>query len=113
MEVGVAVVLPDKRGCEKSEGEWLGRDFVELATDTAAAGKWVRQQELFAASGIGLIGMSQGIAGQIEIYPGGGHGIVDPDSHRVQPAFLSDLTGFVQESMAEWVGPTPQPPGVS
>jgi pimeloyl-ACP methyl ester carboxylesterase len=147
MEVGVAVVLPDKRGCEKSEGEWLGRDFFELATDTAAAGKWVRQQDLFAASGIGLIGMSQGgwiapivaaddpdlafvvsmsgatvpveesvevlrsqgIAGKVEIYPRGGHAIADPESHRVHPAFLSDLTDFVVVSTVDRIEPLPHP----
>jgi pimeloyl-ACP methyl ester carboxylesterase len=215
-QAGIAVVLPDKRGCEKSEGEWRGRDFFELATDTAAAVQWVRQQELFEASGVGLIGMSQGgwiapivaaedpelafvvsmsgstvpvacqihheelhniahftwmpvarmvarfsskmvldmdhvrayadfdplplwrrvtapaffafgegdenvpveesievlrsqgIAGQIEVYPGGGHGIVDPENRRVQPRFLEDLTGFVRASMADRVGPTQQ-----
>src|SRR6056297_3476186 len=34
---GVAVLLPDKRGSEKSDGEWIGLSIEELATDTEAA----------------------------------------------------------------------------
>ena len=59
-ENGIAVLLPDKRGSEKSEGSWVGADFETLAGDTLAAVKHVRSQELFAPAGIGLIGMSQG-----------------------------------------------------
>ena len=57
---GIAVVLPDKRGSEKSEGEWRGARFDELATDTISALEFVKQQQIFAPSTIGLIGMSQG-----------------------------------------------------
>lgn len=57
---GIAVLLPDKRGCEKSEGEWLGADFEELATDTTSAVEFVREQSRFRFSFIGIIGMSQG-----------------------------------------------------
>jgi pimeloyl-ACP methyl ester carboxylesterase len=220
-ENGVAVVLPDKRGCEQSEGEWLGRDFFELATDTAAAVAWARRQELFEASDVGLIGMSQGgwiapivaaddpdlafvvsmsgstvsvarqihheeiyniarftwkpiarffagfsskivldmdhvrayaafdpmpfwrrvtapaffafgggdenvpveeslealransIEGRVEVYPDGGHGIVDPGSHRIQTDYLDDLTAFVRESSADRAEAPQQPPEVS
>ena len=59
-ENGIAVLLPDKRGSEKSEGNWRGADFEDLAGDTLAAVKYVRNQELFTHSGIGLVGMSQG-----------------------------------------------------
>jgi dipeptidyl aminopeptidase/acylaminoacyl peptidase len=57
---GIAVLLPDKRGSEKSGGSWIGADFETLAGDTLAAIEYVRSQELFTHSGIGLVGMSQG-----------------------------------------------------
>jgi dipeptidyl aminopeptidase/acylaminoacyl peptidase len=57
---GIAVLLPDKRGSVKSEGEWLGTSFEALATDTIAAVEFVKQQQEFEYSTIGLIGMSQG-----------------------------------------------------
>jgi len=57
---GIAVLLPDKRGSEKSEGNWLGASFEELATDTISAIEFLKQQQTFEYSTIGLIGMSQG-----------------------------------------------------
>jgi uncharacterized protein len=57
---GIAVLLPDKRGSEKSEGEWLGASFEDLATDTISAIDFVKQQQMFKYSKIGLLGMSQG-----------------------------------------------------
>jgi len=57
---GIAVLLPDKRGCEKSEGNWVGVDFDDLAGDTTAAVEFVRNQGKFGFSKIGLVGMSQG-----------------------------------------------------
>lgn len=59
-ENGIAVLLPDKRGCEKSEGEWEGASIEELATDTLSAVEFVRHQQMFTYSTIGLIGFSQG-----------------------------------------------------
>ncbi len=59
-ENGIAVLLPDKRGSEKSEGNWRGADFEDLAGDTLAAVEYIRNQKLFTHSGIGLVGMSQG-----------------------------------------------------
>jgi dipeptidyl aminopeptidase/acylaminoacyl peptidase len=59
-ENGIAVLLPDKRGSERSEGNWIGADFETLAGDTMAAVDYVRNQKLFTYSGIGLTGMSQG-----------------------------------------------------
>ena len=53
-------MLPDKRGSEKSEGEWVGASFEELATDTLSAIEFVQQQSMFEHSTIGLVGMSQG-----------------------------------------------------
>jgi len=60
IENGIAVLLPDKRGSEKSGGEWRGASFEDLAGDTLSAVEFVKTQEDFIANGIGLIGMSQG-----------------------------------------------------
>lgn len=60
---GVVVLLPDKRGSEKSAGDWRTASFEDLATDTAAAIRFLQEQEQVAIARIGLIGMSQG--GQI------------------------------------------------
>lgn len=57
---GIAVVLPDKRGCDKSEGDWAGSSIEELATDTLSAIEFVQNQQIFEYSTIGLIGLSQG-----------------------------------------------------
>ncbi|MBT8058206.1 MAG: alpha/beta fold hydrolase [Gammaproteobacteria bacterium] len=57
---GIAVLLPDKRGSEKSEGNWRTSSFEDLATDTRAAIEYLRQQKSVPISGIGVIGMSQG-----------------------------------------------------
>ncbi len=59
-ENGVAVLLPDKRGSEKSEGNWRTSDFHDLATDTLAAIEYLKNQQHVAVSRIGAIGMSQG-----------------------------------------------------
>ena len=57
---GIAVLLPDKRGCEKSKGKWAGADFDKLATDATSAIKYIQNQSGINFSIIGLIGMSQG-----------------------------------------------------
>ena len=57
---GIAVLLPDKRGSEKSEGDWRVSSFEDLATDTRAAIEYLRAQRDIPLSGIGVIGMSQG-----------------------------------------------------
>jgi len=59
-ENGIAVLLPDKRGSEKSEGEWIGANFEELSTDTLSAIDYLKNQEINEYSAIGLVGMSQG-----------------------------------------------------
>lgn len=60
---GIVVLLPDKRGSENSAGDWRTASFEDLATDTAAAIRFLQEQEQVAIARIGLIGMSQG--GQI------------------------------------------------
>ena len=57
---GIAVLLPDKRGSEKSEGDWQGASFDDLAEDTISAIEFIKSQEQLSYSYIGLIGMSQG-----------------------------------------------------
>ena len=59
-ENGVAVLLPDKRGSEKSKGDWTQASFVDLAGDALAAVAFVKAQKQFTYSKVGLIGMSQG-----------------------------------------------------
>lgn len=60
LDNGIAVLLPDKRGSEKSEGEWRGASFDDLAGDTLSAIDYLKTQDHFEVSSIGLIGMSQG-----------------------------------------------------
>jgi dienelactone hydrolase len=57
---GIVVLLPDKRGSEKSEGDWRTSSFEDIATDTLAAIEYLREQQSVPLSGIGVIGMSQG-----------------------------------------------------
>ena len=57
---GIAVLLPDKRGSEESEGDWRGASFDDLAGDTLSAISYIKNQDRFEYSTIGVIGMSQG-----------------------------------------------------
>ena len=57
---GVAVLLPDKRGCEKSQGDWYTSSFEDLATDTLAAIDFMKSQDSVEVAQIGIIGLSQG-----------------------------------------------------
>lgn len=57
---GVLVLLPDKRGSEKSEGQWRTASYEDLATDTAAALDYLRGQSQIRISKLGVIGFSQG-----------------------------------------------------
>ncbi len=57
---GIAVLLPDKRGSEQSEGDWRTASFEDLATDTWAAIAFLREQEEVGISYVGVVGMSQG-----------------------------------------------------
>lgn len=59
-ENGVAVLLPDKRGSEKSGGDWRTATFEDLAGDTISAVEFVKSQDHFDYTTIGLVGMSQG-----------------------------------------------------
>ncbi len=57
---GIVVLLPDKRGSEKSQGDWRTSSFADLATDTRAAIEYLRAQRSVPLTRIGVIGMSQG-----------------------------------------------------
>jgi pimeloyl-ACP methyl ester carboxylesterase len=60
---GIAVLLPDKRGCGKSKGDWKTVGFEELAKDALAGVmqmKVVARVEDIGPLHIGLVGLSQG-----------------------------------------------------
>jgi len=57
---GVAVLLPDKRGSEKSGGDWRDTSFEVLATDTDAALDFLAETPGIDTNRIGLVGFSQG-----------------------------------------------------
>lgn len=56
----VAVLLPDKRGCLKSEGDWKTADFDVLASDALAGVKLLSGRTEIDPKQIGLVGLSQG-----------------------------------------------------
>ncbi len=57
---GIAVLLPDKRGSESSQGDWRTASFDDLAGDTLSAIEYIKSQTIFEYTNIGLVGMSQG-----------------------------------------------------
>jgi dienelactone hydrolase len=57
---GIAVLLPDKRGSEKSEGDWRTSSLQDLATDTLAALAYLSEKPGIDATRVGIVGMSQG-----------------------------------------------------
>ena len=57
---GIAVLLPDQRGSEASEGDWRDTSFEVLATDTIAAYDFVVGLPAIDQQRVGLIGFSQG-----------------------------------------------------
>jgi dipeptidyl aminopeptidase/acylaminoacyl peptidase len=59
-ENGVVVLLPDKRGSEKSGGDWRTSSLEDLAGDTLAAVDFLKEQDLASISQIGIVGASQG-----------------------------------------------------
>lgn len=71
-EQGIVVLLPDKRGSVKSEGDWRTASLQDLATDTGAAVDFLKNESDVAISEVGVIGLSQGgliapiVADQIE-----------------------------------------------
>jgi len=59
-ENGVAVLVPDKRGSERSRGDWTTATFEDLAGDTDAAVDFLEHQAIFRCSKVGVVGFSQG-----------------------------------------------------
>lgn len=57
---GIAVLLPDKRGCESSGGDWRTASLEDLATDTLAAISYLRTERPQLVQSIGILGVSQG-----------------------------------------------------
>ncbi len=57
---GIAVLLPDKRGSEKSGGDWKTADYEDLSTDTLAALNYLRNESGLPLNQVGIIGMSEG-----------------------------------------------------
>lgn len=57
---GIAVLIPDKRGSGKSEGDWRTVGFEVLAQDAIAAIRFVENQQMHKTERIGLAGFSQG-----------------------------------------------------
>lgn len=79
---GVAMLLPDKRGCGSSGGQWRTASFDLLANDVVAAVNAVRAGQEIDPADVGLIGISQG-------------GWIAPlaASKIDEPAFVIDLVG--------------------
>ena len=57
---GIAVLLPDKRGCGKSEGIWHTMNFETLAEDAVAGLRLLSQVTSVDSTRLGLVGFSQG-----------------------------------------------------
>lgn len=57
---GIAVLLTDKRGSGKSEGNWQTSDFNDLAADALAGLEYLRSRKEIDANNVGLVGLSQG-----------------------------------------------------
>ncbi|NNE66229.1 MAG: alpha/beta fold hydrolase [Pyrinomonadaceae bacterium] len=57
---GIIVLLPDKRGSEKSGGNWRNSSLEDLATDTISAIDYLKKQKEVPVSSIGIVGMSEG-----------------------------------------------------
>jgi len=56
---GIAVLLPDKRGCGKSQGEWHTSSIQNFSEDVLAAVDYLDRNG-YADAHIGLVGFSQG-----------------------------------------------------
>ncbi len=57
---GIAVLLPDKRGCGRSQGDWKAVGFEELAQDALAGRERLAALARVDPERIGLVGLSQG-----------------------------------------------------
>lgn len=76
----IAVLLPDKRGSGRSEGDWFSTDLSGFAEDAAAWLARVRTHPAIDADRVGLLGLSQG-------------GRVAPMAAAPGVAFVIDVSG--------------------
>lgn len=60
VDAGVAVLLTDKRGSGKSQGNWQTSDFKDLSDDTIAGVEYLRTRKEIHPERVGLVGLSQG-----------------------------------------------------
>jgi uncharacterized protein len=91
---GVAVLLTDKRGSGKSEGNWQTSDFNDLAADAIAGVGYLRSRKEIDPNRVGLVGLSQG--GWVAPLAAARSGLV---------AFVIDISGasvsFAEQSFIE------------
>ena len=70
---GIAVLLPDKRGSGKSEGDWFTANLSDFADDAVAQIQLLRRHDAIDAARVGVVGLSQGghiapmVAGRAEV----------------------------------------------
>ena len=57
---GIAVLLPDKRGCQSSGGDWRTSSLEDLASDTQSAIFYLQAERPDLVQSIGILGVSQG-----------------------------------------------------
>lgn len=60
VQEGVAVLLPDKRGSDESQGDWRTANFDDLAGDAVAAVEFLQAYPGVRADKVGVAGLSQG-----------------------------------------------------
>ena len=90
VEQGVAVLVPDKRGCGASRGSWRRADFEDLAADALAGARALAEAPEIDGR-VGLVGLSQG-----------GHVVSVAAAQDPSLAFVVDVSGGAV-SMAETV----------
>lgn len=57
---GIAVLLPDKRGSGKSEGDWFTANLSDFADDAIAQIELLRRHDAIDVARVGVVGLSQG-----------------------------------------------------
>ncbi len=60
VDAGIAVLLTDKRGSGKSQGNWQTSDFKDLSDDAIAGVEHLRKRGEILPDRVGLVGLSQG-----------------------------------------------------
>lgn len=60
LDEGVGVLIPDKRGSGRSEGDWRTADFGDLADDAVSGVRYLAARSDVVPERIGVMGLSQG-----------------------------------------------------